>query len=132
MTPYDDFVTWFNEAPGASAYTRARGEWNDSTLAADKRFAVFQFQGGPKPDIDRYSVTVDVTLLGKKQERQVAGALSDIEDFAYNLVQRSMQSFCSGRITAVRSIGIVTGPGFTTEDRPWYKLSFMLLGIDAL
>lgn len=132
MTPYDDFVAWFSATPGAEAYTRARGQWNDSTMAADKRFAVIQFQGGPKPDVDRYTVTVDLILLGKKQERQVAGALPDIEQFAYSLVQRSMQSWCSGRITAIRSIGGVIGPGFTAEDRPWYRLSFQLVGIDAL
>lgn len=131
-SPYEDFVAWFNEVPGAEVYTRARGAWNDSTMAADKRFAVIKFQGGPKPDVDRFSVTVDVLLLGKKQERQTAGALPNIEEFAYALVQRSMQSWCSGRITAIRSIGGVTGPGFTAEDRPWYSLSFQLVGIEAL
>lgn len=132
MSPYQDFVDWFSAAPGADGYTRARGTWVDSPTNDDKRFAVFTFQGGPKPDVDRYSVTVDVLLLGRKQERSVAGALPDIENFAYTLVQRSMQSYCSGRITAIRSVGIVTGPGFTTEDRPWFSLSFMLVGIDAL
>lgn len=131
-TPYEDFTAWFSATPGAEVYTRARGMWVDSPTNDAKRFAVFQFQGGPAPDVDRYTATIDVLLLGRKQERSVAGALPDIENFAYTLVQRSMQSYCSGRITAIRSLGGVVGPGFTTEERPWYRLTFQLVGIDAL
>jgi hypothetical protein len=129
-TPYDDLVAWFNATPGADAYTRARGTWVDSPANDAKRFAVFQFQGGPKPDVDRYTATVDVLLLGKKGERNVAGALPDIENFAYSLLERSIQLNCSGRITQIRCIGGVTGPGYTAEDRPWYRLAFSLDGID--
>jgi hypothetical protein len=129
-TVYEDFASWFSATPGAEAYTRARGQWNDSTMAANKRFAVIQFQGGAKPDVDRYTVTVDLILLGKKQERQVAGALPDIENFAYSLIERSMQPNCTGRITGIRSIGGVSGPGYTAEDRPWWKMSFQLQGVE--
>lgn len=129
-SPYQDFTDWFSAAPGADAYTRARGMWVDSPTNDGKRFAVFEFQGGGKPDVDRYTATIDVLLLGKKGERNVAGALPDIENFAYALIERSMSSYCSGRITAIRSLGGVVGPGFTTENRPWYRLSFQLQGVE--
>lgn len=127
--PYDDFTAWFNEAPGADAYTRVRGQWVDSNMSADKRFAVFQFQGGGKPDVDYISPQIQVLLLGKKGERATAGALPNIEDFAYSLISRSMSMTCSGGITSIRALqGAPTGPGFTTEDRPWYMLNFELMG----
>lgn len=129
--PYDDFITWFNETPGADQYTRARGTWVDSPTNDTKRFAVFEFQGGPKPDVDRISVSVDVLLLGKKGERNVAGALPDIEAFAFALVQRSLAVSCTGNITSIRAQAMPVGPGYTTEDRPWYRVSFLLLGVDA-
>lgn len=128
--PYDDFVTWFRETPGADEYTRARGTWLDSPTNDAKRFAVFQLQGGPKPDVDRFSVSIDVLLLGKKAERNVAGALPDIEEFAYSLARRSLTNSCSGSITSIRTQSMPVGPGFTTEDRPWYKLSFLLMGCE--
>lgn len=128
--PYDDFVTWFNETPGASAYTRARGSWVDSPTNDAKRFAVFEFMGGPKPDVDRFSAAIDVLVLGKKGERNVAGALPDLEAFAYSLVRRSMVGGCSGSITSIRVQALPTGPGYTTEDRPWYRCSFLLMGVD--
>lgn len=128
-SPYDDFAAWFSATPGADAYTRARGMWVDSATNDAKRFAVFQFQGGGKPDVDLISPVIDVLILGKKAERQVAGALPDIEQFVYSLVERSMSSACSGRITGIRAIGLPSGPFFTTEDRPWYRLSFELTGV---
>lgn len=128
--PYDDFVTWFSETPGASAYTRARGSWLDSPTNDAKRFAVFEFRGGPKPDVDRFSAAIDVLLLGKKGERNVAGALPDLEEFAYSLVRRSLTNSCSGSITSIRAQAMPSGPGYTTEDRPWYKLSFLLMGCE--
>lgn len=128
MTPYDDFVAWFNETPGSAAYTRVRGAWVDSVNNYDRRFVVFNFQGGPKPDVDRVSPVVDVLLLGKRGERSVAGSLPDLEQFAYSLIRRSMSSTCSGKITGIRAIGLPVGPGFTTEDRPWYSLSLELTG----
>lgn len=129
-TPYDDFVTWFNETPGAADYTRARGTWVDSPTHDLKRFAVFQFMGGPKPDVEHFSASIDVLLLGKKGERNVAGALPDIENFAYDLIRRSLTNSCSGSITSIRSQAMPVGPGFTTEDRPWYRLSFLLMGCE--
>lgn len=129
-TPYDDFSTWFQGAPGASVYTRARGAWVEPpTGTPDSRFAVFQFQGGPKPDVDMISPVVDVTILGKRGERNLAGSLPDMENFVYDLVARSMSSTCSGKITGIRAIGLPVGPGFTEEDRPWYKISFELTGV---
>lgn len=128
--PYDDFVTWFLETPGADQYTRARGTWVDSPTNEDKRFAVFKFEGGPKPDVDRISVSLDLTLFGKKHERNVVGALPDIENFAYDLVNRTLTNSCSGSITSIRAQAMPIGPGYTTEDRPWYKLSFLLMGCE--
>lgn len=129
MSPYDDFVAWFSATPGADVYTRARGTWVDSEPLYQKRIAAFQFQGGPKPDVDLISPVLDVTILGKRAERAVAGALPEIEQFVYDLVARSMTSSCSGRITGIRAIGLPVGPGFTTEDRPWYRISFELTGV---
>ncbi len=129
-TPYDDFSTWFQGASGAAQYTRARGTWVEPpTGSPDTRFAVFQFQGGAKPDVDMISPVVDVTILGKRGERNVAGSLPDIENFVYDLVARSMSSTCSGKITGIRAIGLPSGPFYTTEDRPWYKISFELTGV---
>lgn len=132
MTPYNDFTAWFNETPGADMYTRARGMWVDGGQNDAKRFAVFQFSGGPKPDVGMISPQVDVILLGKKGERNTPGSLPDIENFAYSLVARSMSSACSGKITGIRAIGLPQGPGFTSEDRPWYRISFELTGVDFL
>ena len=128
--PYDDFVTWFLETPGADQYTRARGSWVDSATNDAKRFAVFQFQGGPKPDVDRFSASIDVLILGKKGERNVAGALPDIEAFVYSLSRRTLTNSCSGSITSIRTQAMPVGPGYTTEDRPWYRLSFLLMGCE--
>lgn len=130
--PYEDFTAWFSATPGAEAYTRARGMWVDGGVNDQKRFAVFQFAGGGKPDVDMISPTVDVLLVGKKGERNTQGSLPDIENFAYSLVARSMVSSCSGKITGIKAIGLPQGPGFTTEDRPWYRCSFELTGVDFL
>lgn len=130
-TIFEDFTAWFSGAPGADVYTRARGTWVDSPTNDDKRFAVFSMQGGFAPDVDSISPHVQILLIGRKGERNVAGALPDIENFAYSLILRSMSTFCSGSITAVRSItSAPTGPGFTTEDRPWYTLNFELMGCE--
>lgn len=129
MSPYNDFITWFTATPGADLYTRARGMWVDNDSNAQKRFAVFTFQGGAKPDVDLISPVIDVLILGKRGERGVAGALPEIEEFVYALVARSMTSVCSGRITGIAAIGLPVGPNFTAEDRPWYRLSFRLTGV---
>ncbi len=127
-TPYDDFVTWFNGTPGADGFVRARGRWRDTPDTLQKRFVVFEFQSGGKPDVDRISPVVSVLILGKQGESAVAGAFPELEKFAYSLVQRSMSSACCGKITGIRAISTPMGPGFTTEDRPWYSLSLELTG----
>lgn len=127
MNPLDDFLAWIQAVPELAEYEVSRGAWVESEGLANKRVLALMNDGGPAPGITERRLRVRVLLLGKRLERNVAGAVAAVEGHAHALVDRSMAEFKSGCLTQIRAISDIVGPGYTVEARPWYELNFELI-----
>lgn len=127
MTPLESFVEWLEAVPAVSGYTLSRGMWQDDESAYQTRFIALMAGAGRAPGIiERYPV-VRVLVLGKRGERNVAGAVAELEAFANSLIEQAAAVPYTECLAQVRPIGDIMGPGYTTEDRPWYELNFQLI-----
>jgi hypothetical protein len=125
--PLSDLLAWIQAVPELSSYVPSRGAWVESDALADRRILALISEGGPKPDVSSRTMRVRVLLLGKRMERNVAGAVVNIEGHANALVDRTLAEFKSGCLTQIRAISDIVGPGYTAEGRPWYEANFECL-----
>ena len=126
-SPLADLLAWIQDTPGASAFVASRGPWVESDANRDKRLLCLIAQGGAGPDVAARFQRVRVLILGKRGERNTAGALLELENFANALVGRTLTDYKKGCLTQIRAIADILGPGYTTEDRPWWELNFELI-----
>lgn len=125
--PLSDLLAWIQAVPELSSYVPSRGAWVESDSLADRRVLALIQEGGPKPDVSSRTLRVRVLLLGKRMERNTAGAVVEIENHAHALMARTFAEFKSGCLTQISAISDIVGPGYTAEGRPWYELNFSLI-----
>lgn len=125
--PVADLLTWIQAVPELAAYEPSRGAWVESESLANKRIVVLVAEGGPKPGVIERMMRVRVLLLGKRLERNVAGAVVEIENHANALMNRTLAEYKSGCLTQISAISDIIGPGYTVEGRPWYEINLQLV-----
>lgn len=127
MTATDEVLAWIMAVPEFAAYVPSRGMWVESASLDDKRILALYGEGGGNPGpIERYP-RVRVLILGKRGERNIAGAVAELAAHADLLAQRAFTTYKTDCIAQIRMIGDIIGPGYTTEDRPWFELNTELI-----
>lgn len=121
---FEQFKEWVALTIPPSLYTYSRGMWQDSAAVAESWFCVLLQMGGPSPDVDDRRPRYRVLLLGPRSSRQHSG---EIQAHAEALVQAAMGDVAPCGAASVRAIGEPVGPGYTTENRPWYSVDFQVL-----
>lgn len=127
ISPLSDLLAWVQAVPELASYVPSRGAWVESDALADQRVLALIQEGGPKPDVSSRTLRVRVLLLGKRMERNVAGAVVEIENHAHALMDRTFAEFKSGCLTQISAISDIVGPGYTAEGRPWYEINLSLI-----
>lgn len=127
MTATDEVLAWIQAVPEFAAYVPSRGLWVESAALDDKRILALYGEGGGNPGVIERYPRVRVLILGKRGERNVAGAVAELANHAEILAQRAFAEYRSGCLTQIRAIGDIIGPGYTAEDRPWFELNFELI-----
>ncbi|WP_082900695.1 phage tail termination protein [Achromobacter insolitus] len=121
---FEQFKDWVALTIPSHLYTYSRGMWQDSAAVAESWFCALLQMPGPGPDVDDRRPRYRVLLLGPRNGRQHAG---DIQAHAEALVQAAMGEVVPCGAASVRAIGEPVGPGYTTENRPWYSVDFQVL-----
>lgn len=126
-TPIAELLQWIQMEPLSAGYVPSRGAWVESDANADRRIVSLIATGGRTPGVIERYPQIRVGIFGRRGERNVAGAVADLEAFAEALMQRALVEFKSGCLTQIRPLGDITGPGYTLEDRPWYEINFEVI-----
>ena len=126
MSPIEEVLAWVQAVPEFADYVPSRGAWTDSpTLDSQRILSLVAESGGTPGVIERYP-RIRVLVVGKRDERSVAGAVAELNNHAEILAQRVFAEYKSGCLTQIRMIGDIIGPGYTVEGRPWFELNFEL------
>lgn len=127
IIPVEALKEWLQADPLWASYgfQFAQGEWVDTEANASQRICFLAAQGGRvsnEPSV--FYDSVRVTLLGP----QKGGAqMKDIRDIAYAIRARTVTDHRTCEVAQFRLQAAPTGPGFTTEKRPWMELNFELI-----
>lgn len=127
MTATDEVLAWIQAVPEFAGYVPSRGAWVESAALDDKRILALFSEGGGNPGVIERYPRVRVLILGKRNERAVAGAVAELVQHVELLAQRGFTEYKSGCLTQIRMIGDIIGPGYTTENRPWVEINFELI-----
>jgi len=127
MTPLDKFYEWLSLAGGAAGYVPSRGDWVERSSNAGQRLVAMRSMGGRAPGVIQRYLTVQVWVVGKRDERNVQGALQELEAFADSLVILADETPWTDTLAQIRPMGDIMGPVFTAENRPVYSVSFELI-----
>lgn len=119
---YNDFKNWVESVLG-QGLVYLQGRWQETGSSATARYCVIQGAGGPGPDVDDRYPRYRVVILGSRNNAspaQINGAMAAAE----SLIAAGMGDSVPCGAAAVRAIGEVTGPAFTTENRVWCQVDF--------
>lgn len=125
-TPLNDFKAYLEQYPDLNTlgYNFARGRWYEDNSSANERFIVIRQSGSSRPVRSLRYITVQVLIVGKRDE---GATTEDVEEFAnslHNFVQ-SAKTGCS--IVSVSTLTDVVGPSYTEHDRPVYELNLQMI-----
>ena len=128
MNVIDEFIEWLEGYADLSGYVLSRGMWVESDATKDRRFIAFRNMGGRSPVAGtvRYP-QVSLLIVGRRGERQFAGGIKAVEDFASGIIPYAIENFKSGCVFNIEPLAEMIGPGYTEHDRPWYELNFELM-----
>ncbi|WP_313397144.1 phage tail termination protein [Stutzerimonas nitrititolerans] len=119
---YDEFAEWVAAVLG-SPYQTSRGQWVDGPAFADVWIASIHAMGGPAVDVDDRRPRYRVILLGPRNGREHA---QEIGQAAGALVAATMDGGIPCGAAHIRAITEPAGPGYTTENRPWYSVDLQV------
>ncbi|MFM9867045.1 phage tail termination protein [Achromobacter xylosoxidans] len=120
---FDAFVEWVTSIVGPG-YLYSRGMWVDSPAVHGDFIASIQKMGGPEPDVEDRRPRFKVILLGPRDGRKHA---ISVEQTMESLAQAALGDSSPCGAASVRAVGEAVGPGYTSENRPWYSLDFEVL-----
>jgi hypothetical protein len=98
--------------------------WIDSPSVNGAFIASVQQMGGPAPDVEDRVIRFKVILLGPRDGRKHVVA---VEQTMESLAQAALGDSSPCGAASVRAVGEAVGPGYTSENRPWYSLDFEVL-----
>lgn len=120
---FDAFIEWVKATVGQE-YLYSRGMWIDSPAVNDKFIASVQQMGGSAPDVEDRIIRFKVILLGPRDGRK---HVIPVEQTMESLAQAALGDSSPCGAASVRAVGEAVGPGYTSENRPWYSLDFEVL-----
>lgn len=126
ITPIQAVQNWLEADPEwpTYAFDLARGLWRDTTTNRTRRIAQLMQNGGRSPIADVSFNVVSLILLGPQKGMTDAPKL---EIIAESFRQRLFEDFKVCEVAQIRLLGGIVGPGYTTEDRPWYELQLEVI-----
>lgn len=127
MTATDEVLAWIMAVPEFAGYVPSRGMWVESASLDDKRILALYGEGGGNPGVIERYPRVRVLILGKRGERNVAGAVAELAAHAELLALRTFTEYRAECVAQFRMLGDIVGPGYTTEDRPWLEINLELI-----
>ncbi len=120
---FDAFTDWLKVVVG-DGYLYSRGMWIDSPSVNGAFIASVQQMGGSAPDVEDRVIRFKVILLGPRDGRKHVVA---VEQTMESLAQAALGDSSPCGAASVRAVGEAVGPGYTSENRPWYSLDFEVL-----
>jgi len=120
---FDAFVDWVKATVGQD-YLYSRGMWVDSPAVHEAFIASVQQTGGSDPDVEDRRLRFRVILLGPRDGRK---HVTQVEQTMESLAQAALGDSSPCGAASVRAVGEAVGPGYTSENRPWYSLDFQVL-----
>lgn len=119
---FDDFVDWLVSIL-PTEYAVSVGMWQD-TPQLEFVAAVRQAPAGA-PVVDTRTARYEVTLVGPRNRRDQQGKiLADAAALVATAIARETMPCGAAH---VRSMGEPMGPGLTTENRAWARLTFEVI-----
>lgn len=114
----DELIAWAESVVGTD-YTFSKGMWLDHPGVSGDFIAAVMANGGPPVDVDDRRPRYRIILLGPRKGREHTGAVQAAIE-ALTLAAMGDSTPCGA--ASVRAVGEPAGPGFTTEDRPWFSV----------
>ena len=127
MNITQEFYEWLQSYADLSGYQVSRGAFVESEENAGQRFIVLQSMGGRTPGVIERYPAIRMLVMGSRYERQVSNGIVELENFASGLIGFANDNFKTDCFTQLRPASDIIGPGYTTEDRPWYELNFEII-----
>lgn len=115
---YDELIDWLRAVLG-TGYQFSRGMWVDHPALAGAFICAVHSAGGAAVSVDDRRPRYRVLLIGPQNGRQHAQAL---QDAANAIIQATMDDSAPCGAAHLRAMSEATGPGYTSENRPWYSL----------
>lgn len=125
--PVEAVKEWLEADPAWSSYgfELFQGIWRDSTANANKRLCVLTSTGGrTSNELDVFYDSVRVILLGPQKGNADTNPLRAI---TYGLRDRLKTDYQNCEVSLFRMQGNPIGPGYTTEERPWFEINLQLI-----
>lgn len=122
---FEGTMDWVRNVLGAK-YEYLIGEWADDDQSDGNSFCVLRNAGGAPPGADRRSMYIDILLVGPKGKRWKADEIrKDAELIMQHITLDNREIPCGS--ANIRALSEPVGPGYTTENRAWYTLTFEVL-----
>jgi len=123
VNPIDAVNEWLEVMPEYAGYKVYRGAWRDSPDNAGLKLAALIASPGRTPEQGVAYDLVDIYLMTKQKGLAESKAVAD---FAYAIRERLDTDWAICGIVQFQLISGVGGPGMTTEDRYWYRLTMQV------
>ena len=119
---FDEVLEWIKAVLGQD-YQYSRGMWVDHQGVFDSFICSVQGSGGPAIDVDDRRPRFRVILLGPREGRQ---HVRQVQEDAERLLLATLELEAPCDAASIRAMGEVTGPGYTTENRPWCQVDLQI------
>lgn len=120
MSPIEAVYQWLQEDPDLAPLRYYRGMWQDDVSNSTERLCCITVSGGRVGATDTDYSTVDVWLLGATNDE---AELLPIENLAYQIRDRLKADWRVCGVVQLKLLGQPVGPGFTEENRVWWRVT---------
>lgn len=118
----DELFEWLELVLG-DRYLQSAGQWIDAPENYGAFIVAVYGTGGPPTDVDLQLPTYRVLLLGPRNGR---GHHDQIKTDIHALVRLAISGATPCGAAGIRAISQPVGPGYTSENRPWYSVEFQI------
>lgn len=118
---FDEMADWLESI--LPDYIISSGMWVDHPGVYDRFICSLQSSGGSAIDVDDRRPRFRILLLGPREGREHVGK---VQVDAERLLLETYQGEPPCGAAVLRAMGEVTGPGYTTENRPWCQVDLQI------